>query len=366
MIDVTCKQCQQLFQIESGSLMAECPHCGVPMLLSETETLPSSIIADAKENKRDSQSEDLLTNNDETSPEALSAIPEEKTSPSIKETSLETIENEFSPDEAAKQFVPKTDSPQKKGVSGRLFFLLFSYASLVTIAFAYYFWMTSNFNPHVLENLPDVEPQKNKNGSIQSLLIPENAEMPRGHTLNLGESRRFGDVVVTPLRVTRGSIKFVSYDKSLSQRNLKPSSKDLLKLWLKFENVSKNITVQPLGRKLTFKRGMDSNGSKLRANHFVCQLNDKMQGENIFLLYDLAVDDVWDLKDQNIDRELKPGESLETYLPSDEESIGKLTGELIWRVHFRKGHHAQSLRGVTTLFEVQFSDKDITQENSDL
>ncbi len=367
MNEVTCGQCQQLFQVASGSLMAECPHCGVSMLLSESSSSLSSIITSSVQEESVSTSDTSLDTNDDLPPQTLPFTTGEEISLSESINSIEDAEDELTPHEAGKQFLLEEKVPQKKGVSGRLFFLVLSYASLITIAFAYYFWMTSIFNPNVLESLPDIEPKKNKNGTIQSQLIPEKAPMPRGHTLKLGESRRFGDVIVTPLKVTREPIQFVRYDGDISEKNHKPPTRDVLKLWVKFENVSTNISVQPLGRKLTFMRGMDSvEGSEIRANHFVCQLSEKVKGGHVILLYDLAFEDIWDLKNQNIDQELKPGESFETYLPSEEESIDTLKGELVWRIHFRKGYNHQSLRGVTTLIEVLFSGTDVITEEANL
>ncbi|VAX40458.1 hypothetical protein MNBD_PLANCTO02-1787 [hydrothermal vent metagenome] len=326
-IEITCGQCQGLIETESGNLMVECPHCGIPQVLSDLAPSINSV----------------------ETPSPLATQQEQEA----------TIQPVTEP------VVSQCSVSQKQGVSGVIFFLLLSYASLVTLAFAYYFWMTSNFNPSVLENLPDVEPKKNKNGTAQSLLIPEEAKMPRGHTLKLGESRRFGDILVTPMKVTRGPLHFVLYDGTTPKNNKRPPSKDVLKLWVRFENVSENISIKPLGRQLTFKRGADSQDiSKIRANNFVCQLNEKTKTGHVSLLYDLIIDDVWDLKNQNIDRDLQPGESFETYIPSGEEE--RLTGELVWRIHFRKGHNKKSLRGVTTLLEVQFSSSNVIQEDPSL
>lgn len=368
MSEVTCGQCQQLFQVAPGSLMAECPHCGVPMLLSETSSSLSSIITSSVQEESVLDPSPSLTTDEDLPPQTLPFTTKEEISESELVNSIKDTEDELLPHEAEKQFLLETKTVQKKGVSGQLFFLVLCYASLVTIAFAYYFWMTSNFNPNVLENLPDVEPIKNKDGIIQSFNVPQDAPMPKGHTLKLGESRRFGDVIVTPLKVTREPIQFVYYDGSRSEKKQKPPTGDVLKLWMKFENVSKTIPLKPLGRKLTYFRSLMIcyEEDTIKANQFVCQLSEKVKEGNVILLYDLVFEDVWDLQNQNIDHELKPGESFETYLPSKEESIETLTGELVWRVHFRKGYHHQSLRGVTTLIEVRFSETDITTEQLDL
>ena len=47
---------------------------------------------------------------------------------------------------------------------------------------------------------------------------------------------------------------------------------------------------------------------------------------------------------------------------SEEEAV-ELKGDLVWRVQIRKGYHPQSLRGVTTLIDVQFNSQDISNES---
>ena len=48
-------------------------------------------------------------------------------------------------------------------------------------------------------------------------------------------------------------------------------------------------------------------------------------------------------------------------MPTSENDLEKLNGELIWRVHFRKGYGPKGL-GCTTVFEVRFNSKDIQDE----
>lgn len=83
-----------------------------------------------------------------------------------------------------------------------------------------------------LESLPDVVPPQ-KNGEISRVLVPPDAALPPGHVLALGESRRFGDLLVTPLKVTREPLAFAHYR---GEGKREPAG-EVLKLWLKFENV---------------------------------------------------------------------------------------------------------------------------------
>jgi hypothetical protein len=65
---------------------------------------------------------------------------------------------------------------------------------------------------------------------------------------------------------------------------------------------------------------------------------------------------------QNLDRVLKPGEVVETFVATTPEQIETLSGRLVWRVHFRKGYNPTSHRGVTTLIEVLFQSAEIMDE----
>ena len=53
--------------------------------------------------------------------------------------------------------------------------------------------------------------------------------------------------------------------------------------------------------------------------------------------------------------------SCQQLVPPEENAV-ELNGDLVWRVHFRKGYHPTSLRGVTTLIDVQFNSHDISND----
>ncbi|HCO23061.1 MAG TPA: hypothetical protein DIT97_08380 [Gimesia maris] len=172
--------------------------------------------------------------------------------------------------------------------------------------------------------------------------------------------------MVTPLRVTRGPIEFEHYtgDTSLTRE---PTG-DVLKLHLKFENVSDDQTFEPLDQKLLLSRvsGKDSD-AKLRANNFLSSLDQKQTDGNRILVYDMPPSWEWNLKGQNINQEkkpqeLKPGESFETYVATNEQGIDDLKGDLVWRLQIRKGYNPKSRRGVTTLIEVVFNSSQIQSD----
>lgn len=246
---------------------------------------------------------------------------------------------------------PATPSPQTSHWRKLAFVFLFSYASAVTIALVYMYSLWRNPKQHVLESLPDVKPLQER----AFLSVPVDAPMPAGHTLRLGEAQRFGNVRVEPLRIVREPAEFVHYT-GQRDRN-RAATAPVLKLWLRFTNVSSEQSVSPLDADLVFKRVV--RGDRVQANNFVCRAPDKGQSGPVVFVYDLPQASEWDLAGQQLGRTLQPGESVETYVATTEEGLDQLTGDLIWRVHFRKGHSPKG-NGVTTMVEVAFDSDEIT------
>ena len=133
-------------------------------------------------------------------------------------------------------------------------------------------------------------------------------------------------------------------------------------VWLKFENLSEDQVFAPLDRELLYFRGRTSADSfELRANNFLVGRDNPRQP---VLVYDLALDGEWDPQGQSLGtfaspRLLEPGAELVTYVPTQPEGIEDLQGDLVWRVHIRKGYHPESGRGVTTLIDIAFHSSEI-------
>lgn len=241
-----------------------------------------------------------------------------------------------------------------------LLLLVGSYASAVTMALIY---LLTFGKTHPLESLPDVKvPVNKKSGDVALTYYSPKNDLAPGHVLKLGQSQRFGSVKVTPVKVTRGAVTFEHGDQKGA--DVRRPTEPLLKLWLKFENVSTNQTFAPLDPLLMFKRkSSKSFGNPVYANNFVGSTVDRKQGGALLYVYDHPIYSEFVMTGQKLDQPLPPGESWLTFIPSEEEAI-QLSGELVWRFHFRKGYHPRSFNGVTTLVDVEFSSQDITDDSA--
>ncbi|MSR56545.1 MAG: hypothetical protein EXS05_02595 [Planctomycetaceae bacterium] len=251
--------------------------------------------------------------------------------------------------------------PARGGPSPFLFRLAVSYASAITLVCLYLLYLL--FNPSPSVDLPDIKPHTPKESNRVTLLEyvrPENL-LPRLHMLRVGQSERYGSVRITPLRVTRGPLSFAFPDAEANES--RPDSQSVLQLHLRIENVSQDQEFAPLDRQLVFTKEPD--GKKFgwyKANNFVCRVGERAAHDRHVMVYDLSPDSSWQIRGENLDRELKPGESVETFIPTTEEGWESLSGDLVWRVHLRKGYNPDSFRGVTTLVEVLFNSAEIVDE----
>jgi uncharacterized Zn finger protein (UPF0148 family) len=352
-IEVVCASCGGMMLVEHPCGIIACPHCGEQLKSPDDESAESLSEESTSETPSDLEPDENLTLDSVDSSDPESII-ETVSEPTERETGNSTWQDSV------------INHPGDSRTVSRLrYAMLAGYASAVTIAFVFYLWMTlGKSDSHQLESLPDVIPKERVTGEIERIVISENTPMLKGHSLRLGQSQRFGSLIVTPLEVTRGPLEFVHHADDFSQR--KPATGPVLKLWLRFENVSEDQEFMPLGANLLFHRGAtDRYPEKMRANNFVCRIDEKHEGGNHVLMYDHLIEDVWDLKGQNIERGLKPGEEFETYLPSREAGIDELTGQLIWRVHLRKGLNSKTGWGITTLIEAEFHSDAIEDETLD-
>lgn len=393
-VDLACPNCREQVQVEDEDSV--CPQCGTNLQAGEsTDGIAGEGESNGDENAfaglhaADSGAHSLDFS--ALSGDAKSSAPQAPLSGAVPLKGSEAGHDEPVPDFSAaesrsspppieggaelatesRRTAPDVAVPSRAGapgVSRRLFLVVLSYAILVTVLLGSLLYSVRKAGPHQLESLPDIvpnyretlpdlKPTVNEQGEVIRQIVPGDAALPSGHTLALGESQRFGNVRVTPLKVTREMLEFEHYSGDAART--RSAEGPVLKLWLKFENLSEDQVFAPLDRELVYFRGRTSAESfELRANNFVAAGDDEGSGEAV-LVYDLVLDGEWDPKGQSLGtidspRLLKPGEELVTYVPTRAEGIEDLEGDLVWRVHIRKGYHPESGRGATTLIDVAF------------
>ncbi len=393
--EVSCGQCHERLLIETPGVVVACPHCGVHLSIPvpEIENVfhPSSALSDDQNESATSlESTPLSPPPDPPDPTehpgcvepSASALPDfswmavtpdhslKTTPPSfdtspfvlVPEGTVARSSNETSPPVSPQSSVSaeatafaseETDSRQAFLVM--LLVVIGSYASLLTIYLTY---VTFFGRTHQLESLPDLKTVQQQGGRA-AVPRPEN-DLPPGHELRLGQSQRYGNIRVTPLRVTRGPISFTHFSGDATRE--RPASEPVLKLWLKFENVSSQQTIVPIDTTLMFfRRGM---GDVVAYNVIFHEADRKNKKALVFYNFDrLAADSEWKIVGQHSNEPLAPSKSYETFVPS-EENIEGLSGHLVWRVHVRKGYGPKSENGVTTLIDVRFNADDIEPESA--
>lgn len=261
-----------------------------------------------------------------------------------------TLPDSTAPDRAAG--FAKDETSSRQSFLTMLLILVGTYASLVTIYLAY---SLLTGRTHQLESLPDLKTVQQQGGKV-AIPSPVN-QLPPGHQLQLGQTRRFGDIRITPLRVTRGPLQFVHYSGD-ADRHRSPSE-PVLKLWLKLENMSSAKTITPLDTTLMFFNRSTGNGEIASFNVIFPDGDLKKNLPPFFHHFDrIASDSEWLIIGQNANHALAPHQSFETFLPS-EENLAGLAEKLVWRVHFRKGLGHKSGNGITTLVDVHFNADEI-------
>lgn len=247
---------------------------------------------------------------------------------------------------------------RNQGISPPVLYSLISYSILMTIAFLYLLMSFYTAKPHQLESLPDLAPPEE--GEFH--LIRENAILAPGHTLQIGESQRFGSIQVTPLKVTRAPLQFDHFQNKRLGPGL-PPTRPVLKLWLQIENVSRDQVFPPLDLEMLTKRDHDKeNYDLIHAHNWVCREEDLSDLTGRVLMYNHPPTLEYDIRGL-VTKPLKPGETVKTFLPTQEEDLGRLTGSLVWRFQIRKGFNPYTKNGVTTLVEVEFSSNDIQTDS---
>ena len=225
--EVACASCGGRMMVEHPGSIIACPHCGEQLKSPDDESVEIVSEKSTSEITSDSEPDETIAFDSVDSSPGFPGLPE--TPAGLEETSLNDApaeepswisqesqhdeESVFTVDEISEE-EPSTEirvapietgsEPAKNGTGHELlqdsaiiapadlltvarskFVLLASYSSAVTIAFAFYLWMTlGKADPHQLESLPDVVPKEKATGEIERNVVSEDAAMPKGHSLD--------------------------------------------------------------------------------------------------------------------------------------------------------------------------------------
>ena len=245
-------------------------------------------------------------------------------------------------------------------VSQKTFSIVAGYAGALTLLFLLLLitGRISLSGVHQLESLPDIAPlQKNE---FQQ--IPADASLPRDHSLKLGDSRRFGDVIITPLRVTAEPITFahMTSGKIDSDRRTSP----VLKLWFELENACDDVAFPPWDVGLMCSRSPpEGTDESTNANSWLMVRHTAGAAETRLLNYFHPPQSEYDIVGQYSRQLVQPGQSITTFIASSPDFSSVPTDTIAgyrWRLQLRKGVNRKSENGVTTLVEVEFTPDDVS------
>ncbi|MEQ9407974.1 MAG: hypothetical protein RIK87_09625 [Fuerstiella sp.] len=244
------------------------------------------------------------------------------------------------------------------GVSRKLFSIIAGYAAALTLLFILLL-LTGRLSlsgSHPLESLPDIRPLQPGEFKV----VPETASLPALHRLALNESRRFGDVVVTPLKVTREIVRAVSPARPDAAPEPRTDS-PVLKLWFQLENAADDIAFAPWDVGLMSHRSPEFTDDDTTVANSWLKVAGSGDTETRVLNFLHSADSQYQLVDQHSGQVLAPGEAVTTYIACGEQvqHVSAEADNYRWRLQIRKGIHRDSHQGVTTLIDIHFTADDI-------
>ncbi len=215
----------------------------------------------------------------------------------------------------------------------------------------------SLLGPGRLESLPDLRPLN----SNEFQKIPDDAVLPDGHVLQLGQSRRFGDVVLRATKVVREPLTFEGFLNGRSEPQL--TTRPVLKLWLEFESQASDYRFPPFDALLMASRSpAEGTDDSVLANSFLRVTTSPDEQPRRVLNFLHSPNSNFVITGQNAAQLLSPGSTIQTFVACDENITGLATNsdtQYSWRVQFRKGVNTNSGHGVGTLVDVLFTETDI-------
>lgn len=324
--------------------------------LEEAESLPF-VTTDSPNNQSGASAIELSSSEDPpppTSPVVQNKAPStsrpgQRPQPAASKLAHEEFDSGFTPANESALSLAKTSRQPSAILTG------YAVAVTMILLFLVLTGKVSLFGTHPLESLPDIKPL----APNEFKRVPENAALPEGHVLKLGESKRFGDVVVTPVKVTMEPLTFEEFRTATAAPDL--ATEPVLRLWIQFKNVAEDYAFAPFDADLMSSRfpqlAVDENA---QVNSFL-RLEQGDQNARV-LNYLQTSDSNFVLSGQNSGKLIAPGEELLTFVASEETlpALAESTdAAALWRVQFRKGVNVDSGNGVTTLIDVPFSVADV-------
>jgi hypothetical protein len=218
---------------------------------------------------------------------------------------------------------------------------LISYSILATIAVIYlrFYQPTPPPQPHPLEYLPDIE-GKNKGAKRQKAPIinykgKQKLKLPDHLRTTLAHAIQIGDLEVTP-----ESLEFKTVTFLVPGSDPADSENECLLLNLRLKNISKDVVFKPMDP--YFDRKWKAQTDPDIAMPFTYLTI----GDQQFFGGPNSMDDVYDnhvtIAGQRYDRELKPGEEVNTFVCTDcedpvKQAVESASGPMLWRVQVRRG-----------------------------
>lgn len=226
--------------------------------------------------------------------------------------------------------------------SSVLMFLLFSYASAVTLGLV---WVLISGRKLRESEESDVTPTSEARAdpgkrAEHSRKVGIPTPIAADHLIPLGTPIQMGDLEVTPLAVSSGA---VSLKRTIREPELRDGGHDALRLKIRLRNTSKDTLFAPLDEAFLREREKDVLDTVIETG-----------GGGEIPMYPLAVTSEWSIDDQEF-RELRPGESFEALVVSSADATSRVTDEMTWRLRLRTGIDRTDTLGI------RFRKEDIRQ-----
>jgi hypothetical protein len=235
-------------------------------------------------------------------------------------------------------------------------------------------------SPNSLEILPDLEGDNRGATRLKPKTLrypvppPETTPVPPHLRGSLNQTIVVGDLEVTPLRVVQKRISFRTGENGIPE----PAPEDCLALYLHLRNRSEDVVFKPLDR--FFTRWWKASGSGEVPPFTILEMGSKkFYGGPIKWAPSVGEEEqrreaIETIIGQDLDRELKPGEEMTTFIctdPADHavKALASYQGPLLWRVQVRRGLVKwRTSRGsdredpATTVVGIDFHAQDVSAE----